>query len=643
MKENKIELKSISELLEMNFFIPSYQRGYRWTEQQVKDLLDDIYSFANKKGKTDSEFYCLQPVVVKKCTDEDKQRNNLQSELDKNEWYEVIDGQQRLTTIRIILTYLVSQGAKLKDDYGKSEFVLEYETRPDTKSFLENIEKEKSGDTIDFYFIYQAYDYISKWFKVKGNTKNVRDSMINTLVYGMSDQRTDTSGTVQVIWYEIDDRVNPIDIFIRINMGKIPLTNAELIKALFLQKRKSEEKENEDAVKQRKTEIANEWDRMEYALQNDDFWWFLNKDKNDIPARIEFLFDLIYNANKPSEKKGVEEFEKKYGTDKYVTFRYFNDKFSDESTFESIKEKWNYVKDYFSTFEEWFSEPVWYHYIGFLIYCGVNIIDIYKMYGNEKNEKGEIVGKKKDEFTDALKEKIKKQFNKTKCNKQDDKYSIPLSYDNKEEVRRLFLLFNIQFIVKQHEAIMKEKKEEDDDYFIVKFPFELFKKEGWDVEHIDSQTPNGKDQLEWLTTAGEDLADEIKRNEQLSLDIEDFINNKSTKIKFEDLYESITSLAGEEDNNEDDKNSIGNLTLLNSDINRSYGNSLFPTKRRIIIEKDMEGKFIPICTKHVFLKYFDKKGTSRTKWGKCDIELYQNHIGCILNDFLTFKEGGTNE
>lgn len=49
MEENKIELKSVSELLGMKFFIPSYQRGYRWTEQQVKDLLEDILEFAKKE------------------------------------------------------------------------------------------------------------------------------------------------------------------------------------------------------------------------------------------------------------------------------------------------------------------------------------------------------------------------------------------------------------------------------------------------------------------------------------------------------------------------------------------------------------------------------------------------------------------
>ncbi len=37
--------KPIAELLGMNFLIPSYQRGYRWTKQQVEDLLDDINSF----------------------------------------------------------------------------------------------------------------------------------------------------------------------------------------------------------------------------------------------------------------------------------------------------------------------------------------------------------------------------------------------------------------------------------------------------------------------------------------------------------------------------------------------------------------------------------------------------------------------
>lgn len=49
MGVNIIDLKSIGDLRGMNFHIPSYQRGYRWTEQQVKDLLDDIDEFDRTK------------------------------------------------------------------------------------------------------------------------------------------------------------------------------------------------------------------------------------------------------------------------------------------------------------------------------------------------------------------------------------------------------------------------------------------------------------------------------------------------------------------------------------------------------------------------------------------------------------------
>ena len=59
----------------MNFFVPNYQRGYRWTDQQVKDLLNDIYDFAAKRKNRNfedkglEEFYCLQPVVVRKLSE----------------------------------------------------------------------------------------------------------------------------------------------------------------------------------------------------------------------------------------------------------------------------------------------------------------------------------------------------------------------------------------------------------------------------------------------------------------------------------------------------------------------------------------------------------------------------------------------
>lgn len=44
-KHNNNELLSISSIIGDSFFIPSYQRGYRWTRSQVEDLLEDIHDF----------------------------------------------------------------------------------------------------------------------------------------------------------------------------------------------------------------------------------------------------------------------------------------------------------------------------------------------------------------------------------------------------------------------------------------------------------------------------------------------------------------------------------------------------------------------------------------------------------------------
>ncbi len=291
---------------------------------------------------------------------------------------------------------------------------------------------------------------------------------------------------------------------------------------------------------------------------------------------------------------------------------------------------WNEIKDYFLAFEEWFNDPVWYHYIGFLIYCGAPIIDIYGMYKNTE----------KDKFISKIQSKIKKHFDKLECHKSENKYNINLSFENKnkQKIRELLLLFNIELIVKQYKESIKTSGE-----IFNRFPFEIFKKESWDIEHIDSFTENEvknkETQIEWLKSAKLDL----DLNPELVNQINLFMEDSSFKKSFEEIKSIIVKEAGEDSNNEDDKNSIGNLTLLDAGTNRGYGNALFPTKRRKIIEKDTAGKFIPICTKNVFLKYFDTKGTSRTQWTKQDIHNYQNHIGFSLESFLPFKTIVSNE
>lgn len=595
---NQIALKTINELMGLNFFIPSYQRGYRWTEQQVKDLLNDIWEFTNKSNKQSGEFYCLQPIVVKECTKETIETNHLQSNGVNNTWYEVIDGQQRLTTIFIILSYLekfLGEGETLQSSYGKSKYILEYETRREIRSFLYNI-KDKI-ENIDCYFIHKAYSTIESWFKGMKQPKVVRDSIMNALMVDDINKFP-----VEIIWYELSDQDDSIESFIRLNVGKIPLTNAELIKALFLQERNFG-----DEVELRQLEIAKEWDSMEYALQNNDFWAFLNETDSSIPARIELLFDVMYNV----AKKDDIEADKKYGTDQYATFRFFNEKFNPTVNLaEAVVKSWNEIKDYFSAFEDWFNDNEWYHYIGYLIWSGVSVVDIYLLYKESS----------KTEFKKKLIELVRKQIGNIEYSGTDGNYNVHVTYDtNKKVLRSLLLLYNIEFIL--------QKKEYD--YY--RFPFDLFKSEKWDIEHISSQTANElkekNAQEEWLKVSLAALEDNIK---------EEYENNPiSSAEDFDAKRKWITNKVGEENIEESMKNCIGNLTLLNAKINRSYGNAIFPAKRQEIIKHDKNGSFIPLCTKNVFLKYLT--GGNNLRWGENDIQISINHFVEILSNYLTKK------
>lgn len=595
-----ITLKKVNDLLGLNFFIPCYQRGYRWTSQQVNDLLDDILEFSKKKNN--EEFYCLQPIVLKSCDEKTKSDNSLNSSSDNNNWYEVIDGQQRLTTILLLIHYFNEMWVGKQKN---PEFTLEYATRENTSEFLKNINIldgpcgpcvqscQKTTSNIDFYYISEAYKTIDNWAKEQGTGFDSNDFQS---VFKMK---------TQVIWYELPQESDPIESFTRINIGKIPLTNAELIKALFLQKRNFTNAE----VELRQIELAKEWDSTESSLQKSDFWAFLNEKDNPIPARINFLFDVIYRVEKDKDKYA----DKKYGTDQYATFRYFNAQLQQNvAETNSVFKLWDSIKEYHAAFEDWFNHKEWYHYIGYLIWAGFSIDKIYKLYA----------GSLKSEFTENLKREVMGKLGSIEYFKEEDNYyHIDISYDDKKStLRSLLLLYNIEFLL--------QKKENN--YY--RFPFDLFKNEQWDIEHISSQTTNElnktSDQEAWLNTALEELDATEKE------DFDTFVKNIPPE-NFEDKRNWIVKKVGEDSISEDFKNRIGNLTLLNSSINKSYRNSIFPVKRKVIIKKDESGSFIPICTKNVFLKYFT--GGNILRWSESDIKKAENHIVEVLKYYLEEK------
>ncbi len=199
--EKIFELKSISEILESQFFIPHYQRGYRWTKQQVEDLLNDIDAFNPKEipGIPDEKtFYCLQPVVLKKCNDEIKLQNEL-----KGNWYEVIDGQQRLTTIYLIIHYANEMWTGKKKT---PEIALSYETREESVEVLKNIKVETDNTVfinkkyIDYYHITSAYSTIHEWVQ---NYQIIKDKPFDE-----DDFKKKFKTNAKIIWYEVSQSEN---------------------------------------------------------------------------------------------------------------------------------------------------------------------------------------------------------------------------------------------------------------------------------------------------------------------------------------------------------------------------------------------------------------------------------------------------
>jgi hypothetical protein len=93
-----------------------------------------------------------------------------------------------------------------------------------------------------------------------------------------------------------------------------------------------------------------------------------------------------------------------------------------------------------------------------------------------------------------------------------------------------------------------------------------------------------------------------------------------------------------EDGGFETDNGIGNLTLLDAATNRSYGNAIFPVKRKTIIALDKVGRFVPLCTKNVFLKYYSHTVDRMLVWDRPDAEAYAEAILERLTKFFADKE-----
>lgn len=610
-------LITVAELsTKKHFWVPAYQRGYRWGEIEVKGLLNDLWGHI-QVSNTSPDDYCLQPVVVKACTvpSNPNADDDLEDDfklppfpvLDTGTLYfELIDGQQRLTTLYLLYRYFAQ--TSLDTAANEPGFTISYQTRPDSRVFLAKVDTTVDISNADYFHISSAYCQIATWF-----TADPKRTAAIPL------WRSALANRIKVIWFEAKPQDDAIDLFTRLNAGRIALTNAELVKALLL----ADHGQGESAER---LERSLQWDEVEWGLHESAFWHFLTKDKpEDYPTRIDLLLRLV--SKTPTSAK-----------DPFAVFARFQEKFDEETSKSGSADAgqmrlWQHVWERYTLLREWFADRPIYHRFGWLVASGEKIDGLMKNCDRYRNGT-------KSAFLDFLDTEIARVL--AVDNLENLSYEPSDPKFGKAACMRTLLLFNVLTLdeVRQGEP---------------RYPFDSHHAEGWSLEHIHAQNDQGLSSVAAWRKRLEDsrrvLVDSFPKNsknkntkevEELAQLIEnilakDALGKKNLDEKtFRGLEKRIDAVLNQfSDMEPDDLHSIANLALLSGDINAKFSNSSFPAKRLRLIDCDKAGRFIPPCTRNVFLKYYTRIAEQHLHyWGKVDRQDYLVSIQEKLGPYL---------
>lgn len=652
------------------FNVPSLQRTYRWGEKEITLLLNDLYEFYNANKDSPNAFYPLQPLILKKNKNYD--------------CYDILDGQQRLTTIKLIGAYLKSKDHNL----NACNIDISYESRSNVEEIFLEIDKnsddnlsDKYKDKMELYYISKAFACIKNWFepfqengkKKSDNEEAKRKDSIYKVLFG------DGSKSCFYV-YELEDDADEKKIFQNINQGRISLSSSELIKPLFLGSIFGTDddvdkysfvntrdgygifipivkiNEKQALINLQKT-IAQEWNNIETCFLHNEFYYFICPQKARSANRMDFLFEIAKD---------------RYNEGNKTTFDIFYDELKtkeEEKLIDRILNVWNDVIKCFNRLQKAYYDYDAYHLIG---YCNTQKkIDISNIISNYCLEKINI-----QQLKDEVKRKIKSNINYVGLYKEDgnigDEKNGNKAYDdptidnldynqNKDKIKRILLLHNLQAYSSSH----------------IRFPFDKYNDgREYDIEHIHAKADDKADKksrIEWLKTNFLDLKEyesffekkDIKGDKKNTVEIFNDLLNEVNKeqdekkkaelfekllkcddkkycllVDSDDTFKELVNICYKEGDKDEVDDSLGNLCLLDCTTNRSYGNSLFITKRKIILNKcknkDINQLPLFLCTERIFLKYYSDldKDDNLNFWSEGNRQDYFNDIKDNIKRFL---------
>lgn len=607
-------ITSIDKLMGRTFFVPGYQRGYRWGRQEVEALLNDLWEFYLQTDGEKNVFYCLQPIVLYK---DEQARENL------------LDGQQRLTTIYLLLSYLDSR--RREEGYDKPLFTLEYATREDSADFLAKklfaSEEAEVASNVDYHYMRAAYGYIEDWFTQAPKHPGAAAKLIPLLL-----DEDGKGPNVRVIEYYIEDDSDPIDVFLRLNQGKIPLTDAELTKALFLQSDKYDA-QLLPYVSPKLDLIASEWYAYEQQLSVPKFWHFISPyDAQSTPPSIRLLLELaardFQSATSYKDTTALWD-SKKYTHPCYTIFSDYLQGYSGEERLKKIGEVWERIYTIFGLISEWYEDQELYHYVGYLM-CTESSSSKRLTLLCELLEQAETCTA--PEFKTSLRRAIGEKI-ETICLNE-------LSYEERPaDIHWVLLLHNI------HQHIFTSEQ--------IRFPFDLYTKEKWSLEHIYAQQSEPlrkrEEQIgfieEHIATFRQDAFGDDKETSSLIAELEGIRSKiqepektESERVSlFENALELITAFEVKHMGDTGSLHGLQNLCLLSRGVNSALSNRTFARKREVMREIVMTAtqEYIPMATRRVFLKYYSASPKDNAYWRREDAEAYMEHIRSVCKHYTS--------
>ncbi len=561
-----LQTRTIGEIVE-DFWVPSYQRGYRWGPHEVTTLLDDV-------ERSQGNPYYLQPVVVRARDD--------------GRW-ELIDGQQRMTTIYLVLRHMERTSLQSVGPH----FTLEYETRGDSRDYLHDPAPEHATDNVDFWHIHRADQSIAAWFDAKEHRKQVVANRLYEYLFE----------SVRIIWYVAPSEVDEVDLFTRLNVGRIPLTNAELVKAKLL-----------TDSRDRNKEVAAEWDSIERELRRPEVWAFASGRSDEVPTHISLVLDTLALTTCAACSAGAHGAS---GREKPVfhTFEVLRDRMDAEG-WQAV---WDDVVDLYSRLVGWFEDSDLFHRAGYLVATGTGLRDLVTLAS----------GRERGSFDKILRGRIREQLSLTESELRS------LDYENDTGTcERVLLLMNVETVRRRRESHER-------------FPFAAHASQRWSLEHIHAQNSQELSTAEqwhtWLDLHARALAALPTSNDPTVATLIDDMavpRDRINETTFRALAERVAPHFEDSGESGDDHvHSISNLALLSRDLNSALSNAVFEAKRTYVVNVDRTGQYIPPSTRNVFLKYYTDEAAQQVHfWGMHDREAYLSAMVESIRDYLLTEE-----